>query len=80
VTDKRGKILGAGIVGENAGELIQMWSLALSQGMNIKAMTQWVSPYPTLSEINKRAAIGYYAKSASSPTVRKLIGWLAKFG
>ncbi len=80
VTNTKGKILGAGIVGENAGELIQMWSLAISQGMNIKAMTQWISPYPTLSEINKRAAIGYYASSASNPKVRKIIGWLAKLG
>jgi pyruvate/2-oxoglutarate dehydrogenase complex dihydrolipoamide dehydrogenase (E3) component len=80
VTNPKGRILGAAIVGENAGELIQMWSLALSQGMNIKAMTQWISPYPTLSEINKRAAIGYYSSMASNPRVRKLIGWLAKLG
>src|SRR5262249_32877477 len=31
VTDAKGRILGASIVGEHAGELIQMWSLALSQ-------------------------------------------------
>jgi pyruvate/2-oxoglutarate dehydrogenase complex dihydrolipoamide dehydrogenase (E3) component len=80
VTDKKGKILGAGIVGEHAGELIQMWSLAISQGMSIKAMTQWISPYPTLSEINKRAALGYYAKAASNPLLRKAIGWLARLG
>lgn len=80
VTDQRGAIKGAGIVGALAGELIQMWSLAISQGMNIKAMTQWTSPYPTLSEINKRAAFGYYASAASSPLVRKVVGWLARFG
>jgi len=80
VTDAKGKILGASIVGEHAGELIQMWSLAVSQGLNIKAMTQWISPYPTFSEINKRAAYGYYATAAASPLVRKAIGWLAKLG
>ena len=67
VTDAKGKILGASIVGEHAGELIQMWSLAVSQGLNIKAMTQWISPYPTFSEINKRAAFGYYATAAAKP-------------
>ena len=51
-----------------------MWSLAISQGLDIKAMTQWISPYPTLSEINKRAAFGYYAAAAASPLVRKLSG------
>ncbi len=80
VTNASGKILGASIVGASAGELIQMWSLAVSQGLNIKAMTQWISPYPTLSEVNRRVAFGYYAASATNPTVRKLIGWLAKLG
>jgi pyruvate/2-oxoglutarate dehydrogenase complex dihydrolipoamide dehydrogenase (E3) component len=80
VTDASGRIKGAGIVGQQAGELIQMWSLAVSQGLDIRAMTQWVSPYPTLSEINKRAAFGYYAAAAASPLVRKTVGWLAKFG
>jgi pyruvate/2-oxoglutarate dehydrogenase complex dihydrolipoamide dehydrogenase (E3) component len=80
VTDTRGRIRGASIVGEQAGELIQMWSLAISQGLNIKAMAQWVSPYPTLSEINKRAAFGYYAAAAASPMVRKAVRWLARLG
>jgi pyruvate/2-oxoglutarate dehydrogenase complex dihydrolipoamide dehydrogenase (E3) component len=80
LTDKKGKILGATIVGEHAGEIIQMWSLAISQGMKIKAMTGWISPYPTLSEINKRAAIRYYATAPSNPIVRKVISLLSKFG
>src|SRR5262245_18482588 len=40
VTDARGRLKGASIAGEQAGELIQMWSLAISQGLNIKAMAQ----------------------------------------
>jgi pyruvate/2-oxoglutarate dehydrogenase complex dihydrolipoamide dehydrogenase (E3) component len=80
VTDASGRVRGAGIVGEQAGELIQMWSLAVSQGLDIRAMTRWISPYPTLSEINKRAAFGYYAAAAASPLVRKTVGWLAKLG
>jgi pyruvate/2-oxoglutarate dehydrogenase complex dihydrolipoamide dehydrogenase (E3) component len=80
VTTPSGKIVGASIVGAHAGELIQMWSLAVSQGMNIKAMTQWISPYPTFSEINRRLAFGYYASAATNPLVRKVVGWLAKLG
>jgi pyruvate/2-oxoglutarate dehydrogenase complex dihydrolipoamide dehydrogenase (E3) component len=80
VTDKRGRILGASIVGEHAGELIQIWSLAVSQGLKITAMTQWVSPYPTLGEINKRAAMGYYALAAGNPLVRKIVRLLRKLG
>lgn len=80
LTSKRGTILGAGIVGAQAGEIIQMWSLAISQGLNIKAMTRWISPHPTLSEINKRAAFRYFATSPSNPYVRKVIALLAKLG
>lgn len=79
VTDAKDRIRGASIVGKQAGELIQMWSLAISQGLTIRAMTQWISPYPTLSEINKRAAFGYYATAAAKPLVRKAIGWLMRF-
>jgi len=80
VTAKNGRILGAAIVGAEAGELIQMWALAISQKLNIKAMTEWISPFPTLSEINKGVAEGYYATAPSDPTVRKVIGFLARFG
>ncbi|MGE0700992.1 MAG: NAD(P)/FAD-dependent oxidoreductase [Hyphomicrobiaceae bacterium] len=80
VTDKRDRIVGAAIVGEHAGELIQMWSLAIAKGMKIAEMTQWVSPYPTLGEVNKRAALRYYASKAGNPLVRGVISLLARFG
>lgn len=80
IVGKRGQILGASIVGENAGELIQMWSLAISQRMKIKAMMGWISPYPTLSEVNKRVAYRQYAAAAGNAIVRKVIGWLRVFG
>jgi pyruvate/2-oxoglutarate dehydrogenase complex dihydrolipoamide dehydrogenase (E3) component len=80
VTDGRGRILGCSIVGEHAGELIQIWSLAIAQKLNIKAMTGWISPYPTLGEISKRAAYRQYATAAGNPLVRKAIAWLKKLG
>jgi hypothetical protein len=43
-------------------------------------MTGFISPYPTLSEVNKRAAIKYYASGPGNPLVRKVIGLLAKLG
>ncbi|MGD9670857.1 MAG: NAD(P)/FAD-dependent oxidoreductase [Hyphomicrobiaceae bacterium] len=80
VVGRSGRILGATIVGAHAGELIQMWSLAISQKSKIKAMTGFISPYPTLSEMNKRAAIKHYASAPGNPLVRKVIGFLAKLG
>lgn len=80
VTARKGRILGASIVGASAGELIHPWALAVSQKMNIKAMTGFVAPYPTLGEINKRAAYGYYTPSLGNPWLRRVIRFLAKFG
>jgi pyruvate/2-oxoglutarate dehydrogenase complex dihydrolipoamide dehydrogenase (E3) component len=79
-TDKKGRILGASIVGAQAGELIQVWSLAISQGLKITAMTRWVAPYPTLGEVNTRAALGYYALAAGKPLVRKVSSMLRQLG
>lgn len=80
VTDRRGRILGATIVGAQAGELITTWTLAISQRLNIRAFAGIVVPYPTLSEIGKRAAIDYFAPGLTSPWVRRIIRWLRKLG
>jgi pyruvate/2-oxoglutarate dehydrogenase complex dihydrolipoamide dehydrogenase (E3) component len=80
VTAKNGKILGATIAGEHAGELIQIWALAVSKGLTAKDMSSWISPYPTLGEVNKRAATRYFATYPASPFIRRVIGFLAKFG
>jgi pyruvate/2-oxoglutarate dehydrogenase complex dihydrolipoamide dehydrogenase (E3) component len=76
ITDKNGKILGATIVGACAGELITAWTLAISQRLNIRAFAGIVVPYPTLSEIGKRAAISFYTPRLSSPWVRRILGFL----
>ena len=80
ITDKKGRILGATIVGLNAGELIQMWTFAITQKMKIKAMTEFISPYPTLSEISKRAAYTYFTDSLTSPMMHRMIRWIGKLG
>ena len=80
VTAKNGRILGATIVGAHAGELIAAWTLAVAQRLNIRAFAGIVMPYPTLAEIGKRAAVSYYAASLTRPFVRRIIGWLRRFG
>lgn len=80
VIGRKGRILGAGIVGPHAGEIIQPWILAISQKMKIGAMAQMIAPYPTLGEINKRAAGSYYTPSLFSDRTRKVVRLLAKLG
>jgi pyruvate/2-oxoglutarate dehydrogenase complex dihydrolipoamide dehydrogenase (E3) component len=80
VTDRRGRILGATLVGAQAGELITAWTLAIAQRLDIRAMAGIVVPYPTLSEIGKRAAIDSFAPRLTGPWVRRIIRWLRKLG
>jgi pyruvate/2-oxoglutarate dehydrogenase complex dihydrolipoamide dehydrogenase (E3) component len=56
VTDPRGKLLGATIVGAHAGELIAEYVLAVATGMNAKELTGVIHAYPTLAQINRRVA------------------------
>jgi pyruvate/2-oxoglutarate dehydrogenase complex dihydrolipoamide dehydrogenase (E3) component len=79
VTSANGRILGASIVGAAAGELIQIWALAIAQKLTINAMIGWIPPYPTLGEINKRAAYRYYATRPGNPKLRRMIGFLSRF-
>ncbi|MBV8322591.1 MAG: FAD-dependent oxidoreductase [Hyphomicrobiales bacterium] len=80
VTDGRGKILGATIVGAGAGELITTWTLAIDRGLPIRALAGIIVPYPTLAEIGKRAAITYFTPSLTNVWVRRIIAWLRRFG
>ncbi|HET7848486.1 MAG TPA: FAD-dependent oxidoreductase [Pseudolabrys sp.] len=80
ITDRKGGILGATIVGAHAGELITAWTLAISQQMNIRAFAGIVVPYPTLSEMGKRAAIDFFTPSLTSSWVRRIMTWLRLLG
>ena len=80
VTDKKGRILGTTIVGAAAGELITAWTLAIGQRLNIRVFAGIVVPYPTYSEIGKRAAMSFFTPRLTSPWVRRILGWLQHFG
>ena len=80
VTTPRGRILGAGIVGASAGELIQTWELALRRNLNIGAMANLITAYPTLAEASKRAAGSFYTPKLFSERTRWLVRLLARFG
>lgn len=80
ITTKKGHILGASIVGKSADELLAPWTLAINQNLKISAMANVISPYPTLGEINKRAAASFYTASLFSDKTRKLVKFLSWLG
>jgi dihydrolipoamide dehydrogenase len=50
VDPETGRILGAGIVGRNAGELIAELGLAIEMGADAEDLALTIHPHPTLSE------------------------------
>lgn len=79
ITNKKGLILGASIVGPQAGELIGIWALAISSGQKIGAITGMIAPYPTLGEISKRAAGAWYTPKLFSAKTRRIVRLLNRF-
>ena len=80
LTLPNGRILGASIVGPHAGELIQVWCLAISQKLKIGAIASMIAPYPTLGEAGKRAAGAFYTPKLFSGRTRGLVRFLSWFG
>lgn len=78
VLGRKGRILGATIVGPRAGELIGTWGLAISAGLKIGAVASAVMPYPTLSEISKRAAGSYYTPKLFGALTRRIVGFVQR--
>jgi pyruvate/2-oxoglutarate dehydrogenase complex dihydrolipoamide dehydrogenase (E3) component len=80
VVGRRGRLLGAAVVGAHAGELILPWVLALDRRLPLSALAGVVAPYPTLSEAGKRAAGSWYAPRLFGKGARRLVRLLAKLG
>ncbi len=70
----KGRPVGVSILGPQAGELIGLWSLAISARLKLSAIAGTVLPYPTLGEISKRAAGAYFSpKLFASPVLKRVV-------
>ena len=76
----RGRVRGASIIGPQAGELLQLWCLAVQERTKISKIASMIVPYPTLAEVNKRAAGSYFTPKLFSTRSRKIVQFLQKFG
>lgn len=74
----KGRLVGASIAGDGAGDILQMVSLAMSNGLKLTALTNFISPYPTRTEAVKRAASAYFTPSVFGKPARTLVGLLQR--
>ncbi len=76
----KGRPVGASIVGAQAGELIGLWALVIANRLKMSAVAGMVAPYPTLSEVSKRAAGAYFSpRLFDSPTVKRVVGFVQRW-
>lgn len=71
------KILGASILGEGAGDMLQIVSVAMANGLGPDGLIKHMSPYPTRAEAVKRAVSGsdaFGGRFFSSKAIRFLVG------
>lgn len=76
IVDKKGKILGVTIVGAAAGEQIVPWTLAIREGLDVRAFAGIVVPYSSYTEIGKRAALGFSGLRLTASGARRVLRWL----
>jgi len=62
------RLLGIGIVGHGAGELISEGALAVEMGATVKDLALTVHPHPTLSETLMEAAEAFYGQATHIKT------------
>jgi pyruvate/2-oxoglutarate dehydrogenase complex dihydrolipoamide dehydrogenase (E3) component len=70
----KGRPVGATIAGPQAGELIGVWTLAITSRLKLGAIAAMVLPYPTLGETAKRAAGAYFSpKLFDNPALKRIV-------
>ncbi len=77
LSTRRGRLVGGHIVGPNAGELIQVVQLAMTNHIPVGRLAQSIRVYPTMIEGLERAADGYY-KDKFEGTLGRFLKWMAR--
>ncbi len=77
VTDPKGRILGAALVGAHAGEIIHEYLLAIAKGMRTSDLSDVIHIYPTLAQVNRRVC-DQRRKEALTPNAKKWIMRIAR--
>lgn len=74
-----GRPIGATIVSADAGEQIALWALAMSARLKMSAIAGMVLPYPTRTELSKRAASAYFSpRLFDNDRVKRVVRFVQK--
>ena len=74
LANARGKVLGASILGANAGEMIAEYALAIRANTSLGTISSTIHPYPTYALANRKAA-DMFAMNVLTPS---RVGWIRR--
>lgn len=77
VDAKSDKILGATIIGQNAGNMISEITLAMQSGTGLSSLAAVIHPYPTTSEAIRQTG-DLFNKTKLTPAVKSILRGLVK--
>mmetsp|Transcript_29064 Transcript_29064/g.41548 ORF Transcript_29064/g.41548 Transcript_29064/m.41548 type:complete len:671 (-) Transcript_29064:105-2117(-) len=77
VEEKSGKILGATIIGKNAGNLISEITLAMQSNVSLGSIATVIHPYPTYAEAIRQSG-DLYNKTKLTPTAKTILRGIIK--
>lgn len=76
---RKNRILGATILGPQAGELLHEVILAMQAGIKLNRISAAIHVYPTLAQIIRRAVNTHYADKLFSSRTRRLVAVINRF-
>ncbi|MCH7992207.1 MAG: hypothetical protein IIC35_07300 [Gemmatimonadetes bacterium] len=77
--DRKGRILGATILGAHAGELLMPLVLAKRHGLKLSDISNTIFPYPTMVEGVKRASDAFQRarlEGFGGRALKRVVSWL----
>ncbi len=76
VLDRRGRVVGATVVGPRAGETLAELTLAVRRGLRARDLAGVMHPYPTWGDGLWNAAVAEVREQLAGPVVRRVTGAL----
>lgn len=74
VVDRRGRVLGATVVGPRAGETLGELTLSISRGLTTRDLAGVTHPYPAYNDGPWNAAISDVQQQLARPVARRALG------
>ena len=76
---KKGRLVGAQIIGNHAGETIHELVLAIQHKMKLSDITGLIHAYPSYAQVNRRVAGQYFKDKLFSEKTKTIVRWINRW-